>query len=384
MLPTPDFSAMLPGFFSAAPTLVSVPGRVNLIGEHTDYNEGYVLPGASDLALWLAFQQVEGEAFTAHSMKYGREATISMANSGALSNNSWTKYIRAAVAELRHRGFAVGGFRVAIGGDLPVGAGMSSSSALTTGILFGLCALYGWAQPPMQMALMAQAAEYRTGTRGGLMDQMTILHAKAGHLILLDCLDLSFRQVPADFGDYQLLLLDTRVEHDLVTSEYNLRRAQCEDAVNRLRAAHLRVRALRDVTTAMLSPFREKWPAQIFRRADFVVRENGRVLDAARALRGGNLTKVGKLLDESHAGLRADYEVSCPELDLMAGLARQQPEVLGARMMGGGFGGCTINLVAQVAVPSVIEKVLDAYHRATGIAGAAYPVTLSGHARQVG
>lgn len=373
-----EFRAIQQARLPGASILVRSPGRVNLIGEHTDYNEGYVLPCAIDKALWMAFEatELDAEAVMLHSLLKDQKASFLLDNPKIITD-SWIRFAQAVVLELRSKGFEIKGFKVLIGGDLPAGAGLSSSSALTVGLLFGLSELFRLEIAKPELARIAQAAEHRTGTRGGLMDQTTILFGKKDQVLLLDCRSLAFEYLPLALGDYTLLLLDSKVEHDLAATEYNLRRAECEEAVSMVRKKFETVRSLRDVSTQHLEEIRGAISQTALKRARFVLAENQRVLQSVEALQNSDLKTFGRLLLQSHAGLRDDYEVSTAELDLLVELVSQHPAGLGARMMGGGFGGCTLNLIKEQQAPHIIDQVLQTYFEKTGIVGTAHHVVFS-------
>ncbi|PJF36483.1 MAG: galactokinase [Candidatus Thermofonsia Clade 1 bacterium] len=348
--------------------LAYAPGRVNLIGEHTDYNDGFVLPAAIDKAIYIAANLREDDLIVLHSLDFDSEVTFPLARLHDDSLPAWTRYIRGAIALSSSIALLHGqnpnrlrGMNLTIAGDVPLGAGFSSSAAIEVAMFEALSALLGLSLTQTQKALLGQQVEHHfIGIRSGIMDQLIAAIGKADHALLIDCRSLEATPVPLPKG-VTIVTFDTGVRRELVNSEYGLRREQCEQA-----ARLMGVPSLRDATPELLAAKRAEMPEIVARRAQHVLDENARTLAAVEALRQGDLTKVGALLNASHASLSQLYEVSIPELDLMAELARQQAGVYGARMMGGGFGGAVIALVADEAVPQVIERVSAAYTAQTG------------------
>jgi galactokinase len=333
------------------PTLmVRGPGRVNLIGEHTDYNQGFVLPAAVDKAIWLAMRPRKDGHCRFHSVDLNESCDVDMKDL-VRSERHWANYLMGVISELVWDGHAPGGVDCAFGGDVPIGSGMSSSAALECGFAFGLNELFRLGYDPLGLAKLGQRAENNyVGVACGIMDQFASVLGRDGSLIRLDCRDLSFEYVPFERSDLRVVLCDTRVRRTLAGSEYNVRRAQCETGVSIIAKHHPWVQSLRDVTLDMLQAHQAEFDAVVFKRCDYVVRENGRVLEACAALGMGDFGTFGALMNASHAGLRDGYEVSCSELDILAEAAQAIPGVLGSRMMGAGFGGCTISLVEQDAI----------------------------------
>ncbi len=343
---------------------VYAPGRINLIGEHTDYNDGFVLPTAIDKTIKLHFAANSTPySCSIYSKTYGKSFSFDLRKI-ARSEEQWENYILGVVHEIQKRGKYPEGFSCIIESDLPVGAGISSSAALESGMAFGLNELFGLGLSRKTIAELSRDAEHNyVGTKCGIMDQYASVLSKKDHLILLDCRSLEATYIPASFKDHKLLLLNTMVSHSLASSEYNTRRKECEEAVNQINQLYPEVRSLRDVNLARLAEFRGSLPEVLFKRAHFVVSENERVLKAVEAIRREDLGQLGLLMYNSHKGLRDKYEVSCEELDFLVDLTTEYRPVKGARMMGGGFGGCTINLIEEDAVEEFIEIASEAYQK---------------------
>src|SRR5262245_20328149 len=358
------------------------PGRVNLIGEHTDYNEGWVLPVAIDRAVAIAGRRLsapEVQCVSAHHRGYVRfPVPVDGAEADQPGRSRglplWGRFIRAVLAEyslLPLRG-PLTGFSGAIVGDVPVGGGMSSSAALEVAVAALVAALGGPDLPPMQVAQLCQRAEWRAaGVRVGIMDQATSCLGRKDQAILLDCRSYQYRYLPAPVKDVSLLVYHSGVPHSLATTEYNVRRAQCEEAVHILAAAipSRSITALRDITGADLARYGGKLPNPVLRRARHVVGENERVLTAVEALRVGDLMALGRLIYASHVSLRDDYEVSSPELDAIVEIASNAEGVYGARMMGAGFGGSALILVRPDSLEALVRALATEYPQRTGRTG---------------
>jgi galactokinase/galactose-1-phosphate uridylyltransferase (family 1) len=347
----------------------SAPGRVNLIGEHTDYNDGYVFPMAIGLGIEMAARQRPGREIRVHAADLAETVTFTVGEPiGRDPHHPWSNYLRGVLWALQQAGVELGGMDLAFSGSLPQGAGLSSSAALEVAAMLSTQALAGFPMERPRMAQLCQKAENEfVGMKCGIMDQFISLMGRAGHALLLDCRSLAAEQVPLELGDHLIAICHSGVTHALVSSEYNVRRQQCAAGVEALRGRFPGVRALRDATLEQLESCRPDVEPVVYRRCRHVIGENGRVLASAAALRAGDLRRFGRLMDASHDSLRDDFQVSCREIDLLVDLARQVPGVLGARITGGGFGGCTVNLVARAAVPVFEEKVLREYQRRTGV-----------------
>ncbi len=355
------------------PTLwVKAPGRINLIGEHTDYNEGWVLPAAIDKSITLAFAPNNSSTVRIHALDRSDSFNYSLSTPPP-SPSGWRKYIVGMTNAFLQPGQ---GFNCVFGGDLPIGAGMSSSSALCCGLAFGFNQLFQLGYDKRALTPLVQRAESEcSGVNGGIMDQFSILLGQSGKAILLDCRDLSTTFLPLILDNLRLLLCNTGVEHQLAATEYNTRRQECNTGVALLQKGRAGIKSLRDITAELLDKYRSEMPPPIYQRCKYVVEENERVRQAALALQNGELKLLGQLLYQSHEGLQHQYEVSCPELDFLVAFAKTQPYVAGARMMGGGFGGCTLNLLPKDKVDAFVELTKAAYRKRFGLEMAAYEVT---------
>jgi galactokinase len=337
--------------YSKKPILVKAPGRINLIGEHTDYNEGLVFPAAIDRYITFAIAP-NGTANQCRLYAYDLEDSFNfdLSNFQPL-NKGWQNYLMGVVSELQQLGKRLQGFDCVFSGNIPSGGGLSSSAALECGLAFGLNYLFQLGLSKFQLAKAAQLAEHHfMGVKCGIMDQFASMMVKKDHAIQLDCRSLEYSYFKLDLGDYRLLLCDSNIKHELASSEYNTRRLECDTGVAILKKHFTEISSLRDVNINMLNAHKSDFPEIIFNRCKYVIEENQRVLDCGKAMLENDLEKVGKLLFEGHAGLRDLYEVSCKELDFLVELAQKTNYILGARMMGGGFGGCTINLIHRSKV----------------------------------
>jgi galactokinase len=352
--------------FGGEARLFRAPGRVNLIGEHTDYNDGFVMPAAIDFACSVAIGPRGNSNLSVFSENLNESATADLARADLCPSGSWSDYPIGVAVMLKRSGYALRGANLYIRSDVPLGAGLSSSAAIEVSVGYALLQLAGHAIDLVQLALTCQRAENEfVGARCGIMDQFTACHGRAGKVLMLDCRSLEYRTIPLPEA-VDLVVCNTMVKHQLAAGEYNVRRAECEQAVQRLSSVMPHVRALRDVTTRQLEQFRTELTDTLYRRARHIVSENERVTAATAGLERGDLDSLSKLMCASHRSLRDDYEVSCAELDTMVEIASRQPGVHGARMTGGGFGGCTINLVGKKHSEEFRRAVAEEYHSATG------------------
>jgi galactokinase len=340
------------------------PGRVNLIGEHTDYNDGLVLPLAIDRYCRVEATRREDRVLRVRSRERGEEIEVSL--DAASPQRSWSDYPIGVAVLLEASGIRLSGADLTIASDVPPGGGLSSSAALEVAVAQALLGLVGIERDPIAIARICQRAENEfVGARCGIMDQMASLSARAGHALLLDCRSLAIRHVALPEA-VRVVVVDSGVRHALASGEYNRRREECERAAAVLAGKRAGLHSLRDVTPADLAEVRRVLPEVLARRCRHVVTENARVEATARALESGRLDQVGELLSESHTSLARDYEVSCAELDALVRLARDAPGCVGARMTGGGFGGCTVNLVRVERVASFCEAVAAGYASESG------------------
>ena len=349
--------------FGGEPALLArAPGRVNLIGEHTDYNDGFVLPAAIDRAIYVAARPRHDREVHFVSIDFGDQTVFTLDALDAPDLPVWSSYPRGALWWLGDQGFAVPGFDAVMGGDIPVGAGLSSSAAVEVAMIELGLALAGESLSKQAIALGGVEVEHQfIGVPCGVMDQMASAMGVNGHALLIDCRSLEATPIPVP-GGVSIMIMDTAKQRGLVDSEYATRRAQCEEA-----ARVLGVPALRDATREQVEAAREQLGDLLYRRARHIVTENLRTQATAMALRSGGLKTAGQAMRESHASLRDDYEVSCRELDIMSDLANAQPGCSGARMTGGGFGGCAVALVEDGAVEAFVQAVAPAYEAETGL-----------------
>ena len=359
------------------------PGRVNLIGEHTDYNDGFVMPAALQLYTYVAISPRNDRRIQMYSMDFqqGREFDLDVMAPGPLRD--WSDYVRGVAAALGATGHPVSGANLVIKGEVPMGAGLASSAAIEVASALAFLANSGIEFDRTQVARFCQRAEHTyAGTKCGIMDQFVSCFGQANHALLIDCRSLDYQPLKVD-ERVRIVVCDTKVRHDLASGEYNRRRAHCEAGVHYLQEHLPRIHALRDVTAEDLEHHSGSLPEVTFRRCRHVVTENDRVLAAAKALRSADLGEFGRLMVESHRSLRDNYEVSCPELDLMVEFALKLRGVFGARMTGGGFGGCTVNLVSADAVQEFERTVKREYQAATGLEPDIYICTAADGAAEV-
>jgi galactokinase len=353
--------------FGGDPRVYRAPGRVNLIGEHTDYNEGFAMPAAIEFYCWVAVGTREDRQLHIYSEEFSAAADADLSSAARQPSKTWSDYPIGVALQLEQAGFRLRGANLLIESEVPMGAGLSSSAAIEVATALALADQSGWYPERLQLALLCQRAENEfVGARVGIMDQFVSLYGEKDHALMLDCRALSFASLLIP-DSVKLVISNTMVKHELASSEYNRRRADCEEAVRRLREFLPGIRALRDVSTEQLEQYRTMISEVAYKRALHVVGENARVLDSAEALRSGDIGRFGMRMAESHRSLRDLYEVSCPELDLMVDLACQQKGVYGARMTGGGFGGATINLVDARYAGEFKEKMAKSYQRETGL-----------------
>ncbi|TWF39101.1 galactokinase [Chitinophaga polysaccharea] len=361
--------------FEKEPLMVVSPGRINLIGEHTDYNDGFVLPAAIDKKIVYAIALNNTRQCNAHAVFMNE--TVSFSLDDVKPTPGWINYLMGVVYQLQERGLPVQGFDCVVAGDIPVGAGMSSSAAVEGGLVAALDHLFGYELGRMDMALIGQKAEHTfPGVKCGIMDQFANLHGKKNQVMRLDCRSLSFEYFPFNFPDYKIVLCNSMVHHSLASSEYNVRRQQCEEGVKAIQVGHPEVKSLRDASMAMLNEVQGQLPPKVYDRCAYVIAEIQRVQDATTLLKQGDLQQFGTLMYATHEGLSKLYEVSCPELDFLVSLAKQRKEVAGARVMGGGFGGCTINLVKADQVDDFVAYVQSAYEKQYGKTPEVYITTI--------
>ncbi|GAB2806475.1 galactokinase [Ferruginibacter profundus] len=358
------------------PVIVRSPGRINIIGEHTDYNDGFVLPAAIDKSAYVAIAKRNDTLISLYAEGFKEHHEVDI-NKIEKSAKHWPNYILGTVDQLQKTGAALQGFNLLIDADIPIGAGLSSSAAVECATAFALNELFALQLTKAEMAHIAQKAEHEfAGVNCGVMDMFTSLFGKKDHVINLDCRSLLYEYVPLDLHGYKILLLNTNVKHQLSSSEYNTRRKQCEQGVSWVQQYVPQVKALRDVTVDMLDKYVLPKDKLIYRRCKYVVDENNRLLQACNDLKKGDITALGKKMFETHEGLSHQYEVSCKELDFLVDYVKNNTAVIGARMMGGGFGGCTINLVKETEIEKLVAAIQPAYQAATGLELTHYVVAI--------
>jgi galactokinase len=363
--------------FQLEPLLVRSPGRINLIGEHTDYNDGFVMPAAIDKEIIFAIAPSTAETSTAYALKYDERFEFNLSDPQPVQKPAWANFLLGVIRQLVDRGFEIKPFNCVFGGDVPLGAGLSSSAAVECGFAFALNELFQLKLPKIDLIKIGQWAEHNfVGVKCGIMDQFASVMGKEDHVIVLDCRSLTHYYSPIDLSHYTIILCDTKVKHSLVDSEYNKRREECETGVKILKAHYPQVSSLRDVTPEMLEKHKGEFPGKVFNRCFYIVGEIDRVPKASKDLERGDLVAFGKKMYETHEGLSKYYEVSCKELDFLVKEGKKFPEVLGSRMMGGGFGGCTINIVKNDFADEFIRRITESYRNAYNIEMPSYKVKI--------
>jgi galactokinase len=353
--------------FGGSAAIFRAPGRVNLIGEHTDYNDGFVFPAAIGFYCWVAIAPRNDRRLALYSENFDEAVEANLDELKIRATGKWADYPLGVAWVLEQAGYGLRGASVYIQGEVPLGAGLSSSAAVEVSTALALMDVAQCAIQTKELALICQKAENEfVGARCGIMDQFVSCYGREGSALLLDCRSLDFRLVKLPSA-LHLVICNTMVQHKLGGGEYNVRRSECEAAVRQLSKALPRIRALRDVSLVELETNRGLFSQTIYKRCRHVITENARAVQAATALESNHLELLREVMADSHRSLRDDYEVSCPELDIMVELANRQPGVFGARMTGGGFGGCTINLVSAAESGIFRERVAAQYQAATGL-----------------
>ena len=379
-----DLAATQRRVFSQEPIGVyAAPGRVNLIGEHTDYAGGFVMPAAIDFATLAAISPRPDNIVSIYSANFDERAEHPLDSVPAHGTHQWSDYPFGVLQVLRAEGIAVGGFSLSLFGDVPLGAGLSSSASIEVATMLAVLAVAGSALPRPRMALLAQRAENEyVGANVGIMDQFVACCGARDHALLLDCRSLAYKLAPIP-ANLNLVICNTMVKHSHAGGEYNTRRAEVEEATAILRSHRPQVALLRDATPADLEQWGHEMPLNVLKRARHIITDSLRAEAAAAALERGDLRELGKLMAEAHASYRDDFEASCPEADLMVELANQQPGLVGARLTGGGFGGCTVNLVEEQHAAAFGDAVAAEYEKQTGIHPDVFRCRASDGAQQV-
>ena len=359
--------------FNKEPLTINSPGRINLIGEHTDYNNGFVLPAAIDKGIITAIQKSNNNFCTAVAFDLDEAYDFSLNEIIPLEKGGWKNYIIGVAAEIQKYGKTITSFNMVFGGNIPNGAGLSSSAAIENGLVFGLNELFNLNLSKKEMILISQKAEHNFAlVNCGIMDQFASMFGKKDTALILDCKTFDSSEFKINFGKYQLLLINTNVKHSLSESAYNDRRSVCEKA-----ASSVSKESLREVTDEDLNILKTTLSIEDFEKVLYVSQENSRVQEASKAITNNDIQTLGSLLYLSHQGLQHLYKVSCDELDFLVDFSKNHSEVIGARMMGGGFGGCTINLIEKNAVPSFSKKVIEAYSKQFHKECSIYDIVLS-------
>ena len=362
--------------FSGSPKLYFSPGRINLIGEHIDYNDGFVMPAAIDKGIYFAIDENQTDTLHFYAIDFNEHFAISIQD--IQINNGWRNYVLSVVNEFKLLGVSLQGFNCVFGGDIPLGAGMSSSAALEGGLAFALNEMFSVGLSREDLALLCQRAEHNyPNVQCGIMDQFANMMGKKDHVILLDCKTLQQSYFPLVNEGYKIVLINSKVHHSLAAGEYNIRRQRCEQGLAILRSL-LSIQSFRDITSAdEIEIGKSAMTLEQYNCCKYVVEEIGRTKKAAKLLQSNDMKGFGKLMFATHEGLSKLYEVSCSELDFLVDQAKLFPAVIGSRLMGGGFGGCTINLVEATGVENFIEQTIIAYEQQFKIHSEAYIVATS-------
>ena len=371
--------------YGSGASLYTSPGRVNLIGEHTDYNMGFVLPGAVDKGIYAAIRPIEGGVSRLFSVDYDAEISVDL-RGGAAPEPQWARYVYGVAQEMAKRGKKVGAVEAVFGGNVPLGAGMSSSAALESTFAFAFNDMFGLGFSLAELAVIGQMTEHNyIGVKCGIMDQFISLHGRAGHVLKLDCRDLSFEYKPFDpaAAGYRVVLIDSMVKHNLSGGEYNERREQCEKGVEIIAAHHPEVKSLRDTDLATLNKYRGEMPEMVYRRCLYVVEEIKRLLNGCDDLDAGRYDDFGAKMFATHDGLSQLYNVSTPELDFIVDAAKAYDGVVGARLMGGGFGGCVIHLMKEGIADAYLADVQEKFNAKFGLIPRIIEVVISDGARKL-
>lgn len=362
--------------FGSKPILVYSPGRINLIGEHTDYNAGYVMPAAINKRMVVAIAKNSTNQARLFSVDFDEEFAFDT-NSFGPKKGHWATYIMGVTAQLQQSGYEVKGFDMVFGGDIPVGAGLSSSAALEAAVGFGIAAASGFDIPKKSLVHYAQKAEHVfAGVQCGIMDQFASVMGKKDHVIRLDCRSLEYEYFPLKMGEYSILLVDSKVKHSLADSAYNQRRIECETGVAKAKEISGTITSLRDMDLDILEKIKSEISKEVYNRCRYVIEENERVLQASAFLDKDDLKSFGKLMYKTHHGLSELYEVSCEELDWLVDQTQGLDLVLGSRMMGGGFGGCTINIIHKDHIEDFQDKIASEFQKKFGKSPEFYQVSL--------
>ncbi|WP_289644605.1 galactokinase [Maribacter aestuarii] len=365
-------------YYSESFKVIKSPGRVNIIGEHTDYNLGFVLPASIEKAIYFAVNLNNSDEINIETFLTSPEKiTFKLEGQHNSFDSFWGNYFKAILEILRERNYPLKGFDCVFGGDIPIGSGLSSSAALCCGFIYALSVVLEKEIPRKEIALIAQGAEHKIGLNCGLMDQYAVLFGKKGNALFLDCKDLSYKYVPINLKGYSWVLINSNIKHNLaVDSEYNKRRASCETVATEVSKKKDNVSSLREVTPQDLEDVKNQVAKLDFTRANYVIQENERVLKMIELLNKGEAELVGKVLLEGHWAMSKEFEITTTELDCLVRIGMEIDAVHGSRMMGGGFGGCTINLINTDSVDESVNIILSKYRKETGILAEVYQLQI--------
>jgi len=359
--------------FNTKPEMVFSPGRINLIGEYTDFNEGFVFPGAINKGIVLAINKSHTDTCQVYALNKDETYEFGLSGIKPLNKGGWRNYILGVVSETQKRGHKVGNFNAVFAGNIPGGAGLSSSAALENSFVFGLNELFNLKLSKNEMILISQKAEHNyAGVKCGIMDQYASMFGVKKSALLLDCRTIESKPFKINLGKYKLLLINTNVKHDLSESAYNDRRSVCEAV-----SSKLNIDALRDASKEQLISIKKDITEEDYQKALYVIEENERVISFSEAIQVNDIETLGKLIYKSHNGLSKQFKVSCDELDFLVDITKDNPNILGSRMMGGGFGGCTINLILKDEVKKFKKDVSKKFFEKFGKACSIYSVKLS-------
>jgi len=362
--------------FHQQPQLFYSPGRINLIGEHIDYNNGFVMPGAIDKGIWYAVAPNDSNNIHVYSVDMDEELKISLNDIHRITG--WQNYILGVVDQLQKRNYSFKGFNAVFGGNIPIGGGMSSSAAVECGLAVALNTIFNLKINRVDIALICQKAEHTfPGVMVGIMDQFANMMGAKDHVLLLDCDTLQYETLPFNMKDYSIVLINTKVHHELAGGEYNKRRKQCEEGLQILKSKYQGTHNFRDIKPQQVEEQKDSLAEEVYMRCLYVTQEIERTQQAAKFLKSGNMEGFGKLMYQTHEGLSKLYNVSCPELDFLVEEAKHFPEIIGSRLMGGGFGGCTINIIQKDHVNPVTGKIMEKYKKQFNIDSEMYVVALS-------
>lgn len=362
--------------FNESPLLFRSPGRVNLIGEHTDYNMGFVLPAAIDKAIYFAITPRYDDICNLYSLDFNESIQYPV-SSIQHQEKYWANYLLGVVDQIQKLGYNIKGFNCVFGGDIPIGAGLSSSAAIESGLAFAINHIFNFGIEKLELVKLAQRAENEfVGVKCGIMDQYINIFGAAHKVLKIDCRSLEYEYHPFTRDDLRIVLCNTMVSHSLASSEYNKRRAECEEGVKILQRYNPQIKSLRDADIEIVESHKNDFPEIVYKRCKYVVGENKRLQKACEDLDRNDFVAFGKRMYGSHAGLRDLYEVSCPELDFLVEIAAKQSGVFGSRMMGGGFGGCTINIIEHDKVNHFISEVSGSYQKKFSKTPATYICTI--------